>query len=49
MMRINGVCEFTESCEYEADKIHIRLDSLRSEKKVRIRRTQGHPTERLGA
>ncbi len=33
MMRINGVCEYTEICEYEANKIHIRLDSLRSEQK----------------
>jgi hypothetical protein len=40
MMRINGVCEYTETCEYEANKIHIRFDSLRSEyKKLRIRRT----------
>jgi hypothetical protein len=31
MMRINGVYEYTETCEYEANKIHIRLDSLRSE------------------
>ncbi len=29
MMRKNGVCEYTETCEYEANKIHIRLDSLR--------------------
>ncbi len=33
-MRINGVCEYTETCEYEENKIHIRLDSLRSEKKT---------------
>jgi hypothetical protein len=41
MMRINGVCELDETCEYEANKIHIRLDSLRSEikKRLRIRRT----------
>ncbi len=32
MMRINSVCEFTKTCEYEANKIHIiRLDSLRRE------------------
>ncbi len=31
MMRLNGVCEYTETCEYEATKINIRLDSLRSE------------------
>ncbi len=32
--------EYTETCEYEANKIHIRVDSLRSEKKkLRIRRT----------
>jgi hypothetical protein len=38
-MRINGVCEYNETCDYEANKIHIRLDSLRSEKKfLRIRR-----------
>jgi hypothetical protein len=30
MMRINGVCEHTETCEYEVNKIHIRLDSLRA-------------------
>jgi hypothetical protein len=34
MMRINGVCEYTETCEYEANKIHFRLDSLQSEKKL---------------
>jgi hypothetical protein len=26
MMQINGVYEYTETCEYEANKIHIRLD-----------------------
>ncbi len=31
MMRINGVCEYTKTCEYKANKIHIRLDSIRSE------------------
>ncbi len=31
IMRINGVCEYTETCEYEAKKIHIRLDLLQSE------------------
>jgi hypothetical protein len=31
MMRINGVYEYTETCEYEANKIHFRLDSFRSE------------------
>jgi hypothetical protein len=31
MMRKNGVCKYTETCENEANKIHIRLDSLRSE------------------
>ena len=31
MMPINGVCEYTKTCEYEANKIHIRLGSLRSE------------------
>jgi hypothetical protein len=31
MRRINGVCEYTETCEYEVNEIHIRLDSLRSE------------------
>jgi hypothetical protein len=40
MMRINGVCEYTGTCEYEANKIHIRLDSLEAnKKKLRIRRT----------
>jgi hypothetical protein len=33
MMRINGVCEYTKTCEYKANKIHIRLDWLRSEEK----------------
>jgi hypothetical protein len=33
IMRINGVGEFTETCEYETNKIHILLDSLRSELK----------------
>jgi hypothetical protein len=33
MMQINGVTEYTETCEYEANKIHIRI------KKLRIRRT----------
>ncbi len=28
IMGINGVCEYIETCEYEAIKIHIRLDSL---------------------
>ncbi len=28
---INGVCEYTETCAYEENKIHIRLDSLQSE------------------
>ncbi len=31
MMQINGVCEYAETCEYEANKIHIRLDLLQSE------------------
>ena len=31
VMRRNIVCEYTKTCEYEANKIHIRLDSLRSE------------------
>jgi hypothetical protein len=26
MMRINGAGEYTNTCEYEANKIHIRLD-----------------------
>jgi hypothetical protein len=42
MMRKNGVCEYTETCEYEANKIHIRLDSLRSEEK-KVANT-AHPT-----
>ncbi len=29
-MQINGVCKYTETCEYEANKIHICLDLLRS-------------------
>ncbi len=33
MMRINGVCEYSETCKYEANKIHIGLDSPRSELK----------------
>ena len=35
MMRINGDCEYTETSEYEANKIHIRLDLLRSDRKKR--------------
>jgi hypothetical protein len=31
MIRINGVSEYTETCEFEANKIYIRLESLRSE------------------
>ncbi len=31
MIRIDGVCEYTETCEFEANKIYIRLESLRSE------------------
>ncbi len=31
MMRINDVCEYAETCKYEANKIHIRLDLLGSE------------------
>jgi hypothetical protein len=39
-MRMHGACEYTETSEYEANKIHIRLASLRTEiKKLRIRRT----------
>ncbi len=30
-MRKIGAAEYTEACEYEEYKIHIRLDSLRSE------------------
>ncbi len=30
MMRIIGVCKYTEICEYEANKIEFCLDSLRS-------------------
>jgi hypothetical protein len=30
MMRINGVCKYTEIYEYEANKIDFFLDSLRS-------------------
>jgi hypothetical protein len=33
MIRINVVCEYTETCEFEANKIYIRLESLRSEVK----------------
>jgi hypothetical protein len=33
MMQINCVCAYTETCEYEANKINIRLDLLRSERK----------------
>ncbi len=40
MMRINGVCEYIEACEYEANKIHVRLDALEAnKKKLRILRT----------
>jgi hypothetical protein len=28
VMPVNGVGEYTETCEYEANKIHIRFDSL---------------------
>jgi hypothetical protein len=43
MMWINGVCKYTETCEYEANKIHIRWDSHRSEfKKVA---NTAHPNE----
>ncbi len=31
MMRINGVGEYIETCEYEENKIQIRLDSLQRE------------------
>jgi hypothetical protein len=30
MIRINGVCEYSKTCEYEANKIHNCLDLLRS-------------------
>ncbi len=33
IMQITGVREYTEICKYEANKIHIRLDLLWSEKK----------------
>jgi hypothetical protein len=33
LMRINGVCEYTETCEYEENKIDISFDSLQSESK----------------
>ncbi len=42
IMRINGVCEYIETCEYEANKIHnfsLRFASERIKKKLRIRRT----------
>jgi hypothetical protein len=32
MMQINGVCEYTETCEYEANKIYIRLDEANKKK-----------------
>jgi hypothetical protein len=34
IMPINGVCEYTETCEYEANKIHIRLIRFKANKKV---------------
>ncbi len=45
MMQINGVCKYTETCKYEANKIHIRLDSLRSKKKIA---KTAHPTKKMG-
>ncbi len=34
IMPINGVCEYTETCEYEANKIHIHLIRFKANKKV---------------
>jgi hypothetical protein len=39
MMWIHGVCEYTETCNYVANKIHIRFKLRSEEKKVRIWRT----------
>jgi hypothetical protein len=36
MVRINGFCEYTETCEYEANKIQICFEA--NTKKLRIRR-----------
>ncbi len=30
MMQVIGVWEYTKTCEYEMNKIHIRLDLLQS-------------------
>jgi hypothetical protein len=30
---INGICEYTETCEYKANMIHVRLYLLRREQK----------------
>jgi hypothetical protein len=42
MMRINGICKYTETCEYKVTKINIRLENLlRNDfKKVAIRSEQ---------
>jgi hypothetical protein len=40
MKQINGVGEYTETCEYEANKINVCLDLLRSEFKKVANRAQ---------
>jgi hypothetical protein len=44
MMRTNGVGEYTETCGYEANKIHIRLGSLQSEYKKNANTAHSIPT-----
>jgi hypothetical protein len=36
MMRITGVFEYIETCECEANKIHIHLDSVRKANKKKL-------------
>jgi hypothetical protein len=40
MMRINGVCEYTETCNYEANKIHIRF---KASKRIKKGANMAHP------
>jgi hypothetical protein len=42
VMWINGVCEYTETCEYLANKIHICLDLLRSKYKKAVNTAHLH-------